>query len=67
MLLNRAAWLGKGARPAGRVEVPVIAAAPPSPAAPAAEERAAKEKTSRKKCRSQARQWSRSHNSSSQQ
>lgn len=49
VLLNRAAWLGKGARPAGRVAVPVITAqqplaAPPLPAAPAAEEPAAKEK-----------------------
>ncbi len=44
VLLRSAAWMGKGARPAGRVEVPVIAAAPPLPAAPAAEERAAKEK-----------------------
>ena len=44
VLLNRAVWLGKGARPAGRVEVPEIPAAPPFPAAPAAEERAAKEK-----------------------
>ena len=48
LLLNRATWLGKGARPAGRVAVPVIVpeplAAPPLPAAPAAEEPAAKEK-----------------------
>jgi DNA primase catalytic core len=43
VLLNRAAWLGKGARPAGRVAVPVIV---PEPivALPAAEEPAAKEK-----------------------
>lgn len=39
VLLNRAEWLGKGARPAARVVVPVIAAEPP-----AAEEPAAKEK-----------------------
>ena len=48
LLLNRAAWLGKGARPAGRVAVPVIVpepiAAPLTVAAPAAEEPAAKEK-----------------------
>ncbi len=48
LLLNRAAWMGKGARPAGRVAVPVIVpepiAAPPTVAAPAAEEPAAKEK-----------------------
>jgi DNA primase len=52
VLLNRAAWLGKGARPAGRVAVPVIAPAmpepiaeaPPTAAPPAAEEPAAKEK-----------------------
>jgi DNA primase len=48
LLLNRAAWMGKGARPAGRVAVPVIVpepiAAPPRAAAPAAEEPAAKEK-----------------------
>ena len=43
VLLNRASWLGKGARPAGRVQVPVIATSP-LPVAPAAEERAAKEK-----------------------
>ena len=48
LLLNRAAWMGKGARPAGRVAVPVIVpesiAAPPTVAPPAAEEPAAKEK-----------------------
>ena len=48
VLLNRAAWLGKGARPASRVQVPVIvpaSIAAPTPAAiPAAEEPAAKEK-----------------------
>jgi DNA primase len=48
LLLNRASWMGKGARPAGRVAVPVIVpepiAAPPTVAAPAAEEPAAKEK-----------------------
>ena len=48
LLLNRAAWMGKGARPAGRVAVPVIVpepiAAPTAAAAPAAEEPAAKEK-----------------------
>ena len=38
VLLTGAAWMGKGARPAARVAVPVIAAAP------AAEEPAAKEK-----------------------
>jgi hypothetical protein len=48
VLLTGAAWLGKGARPAGRVAVPVIVpepiAAPPTAAALAAEEPAAKEK-----------------------
>jgi DNA primase len=48
ILLNRAAWLGKGARPAGRVAVPVIVAmtdpGPVAAAAPAVEEPAAKEK-----------------------
>jgi DNA primase catalytic core len=48
VLLNRAVWLGKGPRPAGRVEVPALVpepvAAPPLPAAPAEEEPAAKEK-----------------------
>jgi DNA primase catalytic core len=48
ILLNRAAWMGKGARPAGRIEVPVIVpepiAAPPTEAAPAADEPAAKGK-----------------------
>jgi len=43
VLLRSAAWMGKGARPAGRVQVPVIAT-PPLPAAPAAEEQAAKGK-----------------------
>jgi len=37
VLLNRAAWLGKGARPAGRVTVPVIVAEPPAAAAPTIE------------------------------
>jgi DNA primase catalytic core len=53
VLLNRASWLGKGPRPAGRVAVPVIEAELPQPvaaapreAAPAAEETAAKEKSS---------------------
>ena len=56
LLLNRATWLGKGARPAGRVQVPVIVpepsdpvAAPHEAAAPAAEEPAAKEKISLEK------------------
>jgi len=48
VLLNRAAWLGKGARPAARVMVPVIVpepiAVPPMTAAPAEEGPAAKEK-----------------------
>jgi DNA primase catalytic core len=39
VLLTGAAWMGKGARPAGRVAVPVIVAEPP-----AAEEPTAKEK-----------------------
>ncbi|HUZ95957.1 MAG TPA: toprim domain-containing protein [Edaphobacter sp.] len=50
LLLNRATWLGKGPKPASRVAVPVIVpepqSAPPLPAAPAAEETAAKEKIS---------------------
>jgi DNA primase catalytic core len=49
LLLNRASWMGKGPKPAGRIAVPVIVpeplAAPPLPAAPAAEEPAAKEKS----------------------
>jgi DNA primase len=51
LLLNRASWMGKGPRPAGRVAVPVIVpessepiAAPHEAAAPAADEPAAKEK-----------------------
>lgn len=44
VLLNKAAWLGKGARPAGRVPIPVLKPAPAPEAVPAAEERAAKEK-----------------------
>jgi hypothetical protein len=44
VLLTGAAWLGKGARPAGRVAVPEPIAAPLTVAAPAAEEPAAKEK-----------------------
>ena len=48
LLLNRAAWMGKGARPAGRVAVPVLVpesiATPLTVAAPAAEEPAAKKK-----------------------
>jgi len=38
VLLNRAAWLGKGARPAGRVAVPVIVAEPPAAEKPTAKE-----------------------------
>ena len=38
ILLNKAAWLGKGSRPAGRVAIPIVERKP------AAEEQAAKEK-----------------------
>ena len=42
VLLTGAAWMGKGARPAGRAQVPI--AAPPTVTAPTAEESTAKEK-----------------------
>jgi DNA primase len=44
VLLNGAAWLGKGARPAGRVAIPKLKSAPAAEPISAAAERAAKEK-----------------------
>jgi hypothetical protein len=45
VLLTGAMWMGKGPRPAVRVPVPVIVAAPPATAAPAEEKPTAKEKS----------------------
>ena len=44
VLLTGAAWMGKGPRPAARVQVPVIVAEPPAVAAPAEAKDTAKEK-----------------------
>jgi DNA primase catalytic core len=48
VLLTGAAWMGKGPRPAGRVNVPVIVADPPAAAAPAVEPLPAEAKSAAK-------------------
>ena len=62
VLLNRAAWLGKGQRPAGRAAVPVIVAEPPTAAPPSSSHCQQKQKAQLKKksseesqCRNQSR------------
>jgi DNA primase catalytic core len=48
VLLTGATWMGKGPRPAGRVQVPVIVAEPPAAAAPAIEPLPAEAKSTAK-------------------